>query len=227
MECPIESRSARRRSRNRRHVLDEAEALFTAGSYASVRIDEIAERADVSVGTVYNYFGGKEGVYLAVTERVLDRVEELLAPAYDPALEAPTAVAMLGERYLQALIDNPIACRSLVSDALTPDGDVGAGAQERIARLYAAGAELIERGIAEGTIAPVDSAPAARFLIGAWNGVFASTFRTLAPRASIEEVTRTLDVGTDMLWRGMTCGIRHRDGGQDDDAQDGDGAAPR
>lgn len=209
MEWRIQNRAARRRSRTRTSVLDEAEAMFTAGSYASVRIEEIADAADVSVGTVYNYFGGKEGVYLAVTERVLDRVEELLAPAYNPQLDAPAAVAMLGERYLRALIDNPIACRSLVSDALTPDGDAGEGARERIARLYTAGAELIDRGIAEGTIAPIDSTLAARFLIGAWNGVFASTFQTLGPRASVEDATRTLQIGGEMLWRGMTCAIQH------------------
>lgn len=209
MDCPIETRVSKRRARNRERLLDAAEAMFTAGSYAEARIEEVADRADISVGTVYNYFGGKEGLYLAVTERVLDRVEAMLEPALAPELDAPTAVAMMGALYLQALTDNPLACRSLVSDALTAGEGVSAGARARIATLYDHSAAIIDRGIAAGTIAPTDSTLAARFLVGAWNGVFATSFETLAPRASLEEVQRTLAVGAELLLLGMNCKLKH------------------
>lgn len=204
MDCPIASRAARRRTDKRNRVLDEAEKMFTADTYAAVRIEEVADAADISVGTVYNYFGGKEGLYLAVSERVLDRVEELLAPAYDPGLDAERAIILLGERYLEALIRHPIACRSLISETQTPGGDIADAARDRVARLYDAAASLIDRGIAEGVIAPVDSALAARFIIGAWNGVFASTFKTLGPTMSTESVSRTLQLGTEILRRGLS-----------------------
>src|SRR5699024_1386574 len=165
MDCPIASRADRRRSAKRNRVLDEAEAMFTADSYAAVRIEEVADAADISVGTVYNYFGGKEGLYLAVSERVLDRVEELLAPAYDPDLAPERAITLLGECYLEALIRNPIACRSLVSDTQTPGGDIADGARDRIVRLYDSAAVLIDRGISEGVVTPMNSALAARFII--------------------------------------------------------------
>ena len=205
MDCPIASRAARRRNDKRNRVLDEAEKMFTADTYSAVRIEEVADAADISVGTVYNYFGGKEGLYLAVSERVLDRVEELLAPAYDPDLDAERAITLLGERYLQALISHPIACRSLVSETQTPGGDIAEAARDRIARLYDAAASLIDRGISEGVVTPIDSALAARFIIGAWNGVFASTFTTLGPTMSTESVSRTLQLGTEILRRGMSA----------------------
>lgn len=209
MSCPIASRAERRRADKRNRVLDRAEAMFTSSSYAAVRIEEVAEAADISVGTVYNYFGGKEGLYLAVAERVLDRVEEELSPAYDPQLGPAEAVALLGRCYLRALVANPIACRSLVAETDAPDGDLVEGARKRVARLYDEAAWLIDRGIAEGTIAPMDSDLAARFLIGSWNGVFASTFHTLGPRASVESVTQTLELASDLLARGMMCAAVH------------------
>lgn len=223
MDCPIASRADRRRSAKRNRVLDEAEAMFTADSYAAVRIEEVADAADISVGTVYNYFGGKEGLYLAVSERVLDRVEELLAPAHDPDLAPERAITLLGECYLEALIRNPIACRSLVSDTQTPGGDIADGARDRIVRLYDSAAVLIDRGISEGVVTPMNSALAARFIIGAWNGVFASTFATLGPRASTDTVSRTLELGTEILRHGMTRSAPDGVPGPDAHHPEGDG----
>lgn len=204
MECPIGSRVDRRRARNRARILDEAERLFAEQTFTDVRIDRIAAAADVSVGTVYNYFGDKDGVYLAVTERVLDRVEEHLRPAYDPELPPVEAIELLGRRYLQALAENPIACRSLVSDALTPGGEVAEAVGARITGLYSAFAALIDRAAAAGLIEPIHGERAARFLIGAWNGVFATTFQTLAPPADLTEVERILELGAGLLLRGAT-----------------------
>lgn len=215
MSCPIASRAERRRADKRTRVLDRAEAMFTSSSYAAVRIEEVAAAADISVGTVYNYFGGKEGLYLAVAERVLDRVEEHLAPAYEPNLGAAEAVALLGKCYLRALVDNPIACRSLVTETDAPEGDLVDGTRKRVSHLYDEVAWLIDRGIAEGAIAPMDSDLAARLLIGSWNGVFASTFQTLGPQASVEEVTLTLELATDLLARGMTCAVMHPESPRD------------
>src|SRR5699024_9017904 len=59
MDCPIASRADRRRSAKRNRVLDETEAMFPAESYAAVRIEEVADAADISFGNVYNYFGGE------------------------------------------------------------------------------------------------------------------------------------------------------------------------
>lgn len=202
MECPIGSRVDRRRARNRARILDEVERLSTEQPFADVRIDQIAAAADVSVGTVYNYFGDKDGVQLAATERVLDRVEERLRPAYDPQLPPIEAIVLLGRLYLQALAENPIACRSLVSDALTPAGEAGEAIGARIVGLYSALAGLIDRAAAAGAIEPIDGELAARFLIGAWNGVFATTFQTLAPPADLDEVGRTLELGAHLLLKG-------------------------
>jgi len=51
-------------------VLDAAEAEFRENAYHAATADGIAERAGVSVGTVYNFFGGKGAVFAAVLERL-------------------------------------------------------------------------------------------------------------------------------------------------------------
>jgi len=64
------------KSRRNERLLQAASELFRATGYAAARIEDIAARAEVSVGTVYNYFGTKGDVLLAI---VTLEVEEVLA----------------------------------------------------------------------------------------------------------------------------------------------------
>jgi AcrR family transcriptional regulator len=50
-------------------VLDAAEEVFNEHSYANASVEEIAHRAEISVGTLYNLFHSKEEIYRAVVSR--------------------------------------------------------------------------------------------------------------------------------------------------------------
>jgi AcrR family transcriptional regulator len=58
-----------------RRILDAASALFRNLGYEAARMEDIAELARVSPGTVYNYFGYKGDVLVAI---VAMEVEEIL-----------------------------------------------------------------------------------------------------------------------------------------------------
>jgi AcrR family transcriptional regulator len=51
------------------HLLDAAERVFAAKGYAGATMKEIAEAAEFSVGALYNFFPGKEGLFAAVMSR--------------------------------------------------------------------------------------------------------------------------------------------------------------
>jgi AcrR family transcriptional regulator len=68
-----EIRDVRSRWRTRQ-VLDAAVRLMHGGGFGSVSMQALAKEADVSVGLIYKYFGGKEDVVVAV---VLDLVEQI------------------------------------------------------------------------------------------------------------------------------------------------------
>ena len=53
-------------------VLDAAEEIFAEASYAQVSVEEIAQRAEISVGTLYNLFHSKEDIYRGVVSRAQD-----------------------------------------------------------------------------------------------------------------------------------------------------------
>ncbi|WP_216214892.1 TetR/AcrR family transcriptional regulator [Amycolatopsis aidingensis] len=62
----------------RRDILASAEGLLEESGYPALTIRAIAAGAGVSAGTVYQYFDGKEEVFVALTARRLEQVRATL-----------------------------------------------------------------------------------------------------------------------------------------------------
>lgn len=59
-------------------ILTAALDLFVERGYHSVSIHEIQKHADVSIGSIYNHFGGKEGIAKALYKHILNEMDELI-----------------------------------------------------------------------------------------------------------------------------------------------------
>ena len=72
MKATHGSRSGRRRINDpegtRRNIVDVATEEFAQKGYSGARVDDIANRTRTSKRMIYYYFGGKEGLYIAVLE---------------------------------------------------------------------------------------------------------------------------------------------------------------
>ena len=84
-----ESRVARRQRRNRDALIAAAHDIMTEKGVEAATMLEIAERADMGAGTVYNYFKSKEELAVAVLEVLMvdlaQRIEEVTNTFDDPA----------------------------------------------------------------------------------------------------------------------------------------------
>src|SRR3954447_2162294 len=58
----------------REQLIQVGRSLFAEKGYDGTSIEEIAARADVSKPVVYEHFGGKEGLYVGVVDREMQRV---------------------------------------------------------------------------------------------------------------------------------------------------------
>jgi AcrR family transcriptional regulator len=54
------------RGEKRKLILDAAMSLFAERGYASTSMEQIARRAGISKGLIYNYFSGKEGLLKSI-----------------------------------------------------------------------------------------------------------------------------------------------------------------
>ena len=58
----------------RRDIIDVATEEFAGKGFSGARVDRIAARTRTSKRMIYYYFGGKEGLYIAVLEEAYRRI---------------------------------------------------------------------------------------------------------------------------------------------------------
>lgn len=66
-----------RAARTREDILEVATAEFAANGFAGARVDEIAARTRTTKRMIYYYFGSKQGLFLAVLERVYAQIRRV------------------------------------------------------------------------------------------------------------------------------------------------------
>lgn len=70
------SRRERQKAGYYREILDAALELFTANGFHNVTMNQIAEKAEFSIGTLYNFFKNKEDLYHSL---ILEKYKEYAA----------------------------------------------------------------------------------------------------------------------------------------------------
>lgn len=79
----------RKRDRTRDKLLMAAQELLLEGGFAALGIQQLTERAEVALGTIYNYFATREEVADAVVDMMLSAflqsMKEITAGLTDPA----------------------------------------------------------------------------------------------------------------------------------------------
>jgi AcrR family transcriptional regulator len=88
----VKPRKVPRQARSRATVEAIVEAcarLLSAGDYAAVTTNHIAERAGVGIGTLYEFFPNKESIVAALAERRLAGLVELVKDSVETALRLP------------------------------------------------------------------------------------------------------------------------------------------
>jgi AcrR family transcriptional regulator len=87
-------------------ILDVAAELFLERGYDAVSLDDILERAGGSKTTIYSYYGGKEGLFAAMVER-LAVLKLRLFRDLDPArLDPKTGLNAIGRRFMTLINDS-------------------------------------------------------------------------------------------------------------------------
>jgi TetR/AcrR family transcriptional repressor of mexJK operon len=88
--------------RKRRAILDAAGTVFLREGFTRASIDAIAAEAKVSKQTVYNHFGDKDRLFMAMTDDVQDRVTAHITELMDR--DFPDASQLNGPEDLRAAL---------------------------------------------------------------------------------------------------------------------------
>lgn len=97
----ITERKEREKEERRTEILKAAEQVFFEKGLAQATMDEIAERAELSKGTLYLYYGSKEDLYLGVECRGKQILQEMFEDAAATGQGAVERLQNMGKAYFE------------------------------------------------------------------------------------------------------------------------------
>jgi len=172
------ARREREKEERRQSILRAARTVFFEHGFHGATVDNVAERAEVSKGTVYLYFESKETILAHLLLEGLDELVGELEEAFaagDP-LPADERLRRLGWAYLRFFQQEPTYFRFLMAmdrgrfrETVTPDlyREVLEASMEGLNWAVRA----VEQGIEDGVFMRCDVRQAAATLWATLNGV--------------------------------------------------------
>lgn len=187
-----------RHDNTRQHVLETGQRIIAGKGFASVGLNEILTAAGVPKGSFYHYFESKEQYGQALLEDYFARyLADLDALFAAEALSAQERLACYWQRWL----DKQAACAEQQCLVVKLGGEVAdlsdamrETLREGTGQIVGRIARLIETGIAEGSIPPLDAATTAQTLYQLWLGasLLAKLQRQAQPLENALRFTRRL-----------------------------------
>jgi AcrR family transcriptional regulator len=153
-------------------ILDAARECFLQKGYFATRMDEIAEASGLSKGGIYFHFDSKKDIFRTLVEQEYEQAMEFIDGVIDSQEGMAMTIANLGKHFTErfATTDAPKFMAIIVEMGIRDD-DIRSmllSLQESyIERL----SEMIEEGIENGQLRPVDPDSAALLLKAIIDGI--------------------------------------------------------
>ena len=152
MATKLERATRMPRDQRRAQLLDAANEVFTTKGYHAAAMDDIADAAGISKPVLYQHFGSKLDLYLALLDISCDRLVEVVEEAVDSTdVNADRVVAAMGAFY-DFVSSASGEFRFVFESDLTGDNSV----QKRLWRVNNDIADIIAAVIAEDTALPAE-----------------------------------------------------------------------
>jgi AcrR family transcriptional regulator len=182
-------------------------------------MEDLADAANVSIGLIYDHFGSKDGVGLALAERALNGLSDYLDEAGNHDCSPMQRVMIVGELYLRWILEHPSVLQSVVLQGLDGqpanteqvDEQVGGPLEVILGKFQ----NLIEQAMASGEAdASFDPLLTARFLWASWNGVAALIARSDRMAFDRDQLAGCLRLGRRLVNEGLTDPVFRDERGQ-------------
>jgi len=193
-------RTQQRGEETRSRILKAAQECFALYGYDATGVAEICRRAGLSKGALYHHFPSKQALFLELLDRWLTDLDEQLEAIHIDAETIPEGLLgmtdMVGQVFQEASGQLPIFlefCAKAVRDPVVWEATIAP-----YRRYRAFFSRLIEAGIAEGTLRPVDPEIAGHIIVSLAVGLLLQAL--LDPQGAdwelvVQESIRTLIKG--------------------------------
>lgn len=197
----FKERRQRRVQRRKQEILAAAARVFADKGYASSTTKEIADAADVSEGTLYNYFGGKRDLLIAVADE--SQRPMLIAVQEAGQLETRAAMIAMFEKAFDISETRLPFLRAMISEAWTDDHILEEFLAVQLYNIAQPIQTFIRERVASGAFRPIDPEVGARVAIGMFAALIAPSLRGVAPLPSHDECHTLATTIVDILLDGI------------------------
>ncbi|GAA1628128.1 TetR/AcrR family transcriptional regulator [Kribbella alba] len=125
---PVKRR--RDRAAREREILDAAERIFGDRGYQGTSMDDIAAQVGVSKPLIYQYYGSKDGLFLACLSRLRAQLLDAVSDAVLTAADAEQAMYAGFVAWFEFLDEHPRAWSVIVDEGMLAAGPAAQAADE-------------------------------------------------------------------------------------------------
>lgn len=149
-------RRRRDAARTRRALIAAGTALFAARGYDGVPVAHIAAAAGVNKAMINYHFGGKRKLYLAILSATFAEIVARVEALADAPRPGPDALRDLVAIVGGTATESPHFCTMMLREVLAGGKHLEAAVLDQPARVLGAVRRIVERGVREGVLRPVD-----------------------------------------------------------------------
>ena len=207
---PTTQRREREREARRQLILDAAKIVFAERGFLNATMEEIAERCELAVGTLYRYFQSKEEMYVSLLSDAMEMFRQAIETARGSGASPPEQLRAVWRFFYDFYREQPEYYAAFMflhneglRDAISPD--VIKEINHRAGTNFRLVAEIVQAGVDAGMYrSDLDSRGVADVLWSSLMGI-----------VQLVETRRNLGVPADMLetlhresFEWIECGLR-------------------
>lgn len=180
----IAERKEREKERKRSTMLEAAEALILEKGLDNLNMDEVADRAEVSKGSLYQYFNNKTDLVLGICDKATAMLNAEFQKVLSLDLPGIKLVNKMGATFMNFVSEHPEYFRAMRFQESLKENDVNLESQylnsckEHSKSTFTCMVRAIQIGMQDGTIKPeYDPKQLAALLMSTSHGMVTLIYR--------------------------------------------------
>ena len=164
------ARKEREFKMHRMEILEQAEKIFAAKGFHNVTMAEIANASGFSIGSLYQFFEGKDNLYTTMITEKLDLMYGQIREKVNIAEEIAEKIAILIGASFQFVEENTDFCRLFLRGETAPLSELMASLRQKLAddhfRHLTFIENILKKGIKSGYLRQLNQRAMAAALFG-------------------------------------------------------------
>jgi AcrR family transcriptional regulator len=135
---------------HRAEILDHAEKIFAAKGYHNVTVAEIASATGFSIGSLYQFFPGKENLYTSMISEKLDLMYEKIREEVNSAADITDKIGALIGAHFDFVEQNTDFCRLFLRGESVALSEIMVSLRDKLIADYSGHITFIENILKDG-----------------------------------------------------------------------------